>query len=254
MGYGDELVASGLARGARERGERIAFGLDGKIRWTRQSYEIFRGNPNVAAPGEEGASDLRWIAHCPGKRLNTSGRDHQRWHWLPFRPPAGEIFFDNEEARFGASFGQDFIVIEPRVKPIYPNKQWPQERYRTVAGMLMDRGLRVVQFKGAAAPVAGCGEVIETPSFRKALAVLRNAALYIGAEGGLHHGAAAVGTKAVVIFGGWPDPRSSGYDEHRNLAAADAGCGTLARCRHCMNAMQSISVDKVFEAALGELA
>ncbi len=256
MGWGDELVGSGLARGARERGERIAFGFDGRIIWSPQAREIFRNNPNVAPPGSEGAPDLRWIAHCSGARLNTSGiaPDRRRWHWLPFRPPHGEVFFDAEELDFGRAHGNGFVVIEPRVKPVFPNKQWPQARYKALVMKLTKRGLRVVQFAGEARPVEGCGVVIRTPTFRKALAVLAQAALYIGPEGGLHHGAAAVATKAVVIFGGWPDPMSSGYDNHRNLAAPDAGCGTIKPCNHCRVAMHRITVGQVLDAAMAELA
>lgn len=257
MGWGDELVASGLARGAAGRGERIAFGFGGQIRWTPQAKEIFRNNPNVAPPGSEGASDLRWIPHCVGSRLNTAGiMNRKRWRWLPFRPPPGELFFDDEELEFGHKHAPsgDFVVMESRVKPLYPNKQWPQDRYREVASELKRRGLRVVQFTGFALPIPGCGDPIATPSFRKALAILSHAALYVGGEGGLHHGAAAVGTKAVVIFGGWPDPKSSGYDVHRNLAAADAGCGTIERCAHCRKAMARITPEAVLEAAMSELA
>jgi ADP-heptose:LPS heptosyltransferase len=254
MGWGDELVASGLARGAHEKGRRIAFGFGGQIRWTPQAHEIFRNNPNVAPPGSEGAPDLQWIAHCAGSRLNTSGIvDRSRWRWLPFKPPPGEVFFDDEELEFGSSHGGGFVVIEPRVKPQWPNKQWPQDRYRAIAMKLAKRGLRVVQFSGMGRPIDNCGQVIFTPTFRKALAVLAHAALYIGAEGGLHHGAAAVGTKAVVIFGGWPDPQSSGYESHRNLAAIDAGCGTIKPCHHCRAAMERITVAHVLDAAMAEL-
>ncbi len=256
MGWGDELVASGLARGARERGERIAFGFDGQIRWSPQAREIFRGNPNVAPPGSEGDTDLRWIAHCSGARLNTSGIDRRagRWRWLPFRPVPGELFFSDEEIEYGKSFGDGFVVLEPRTKTVWANKQWPRHRYVDVANKLRGKGLRVVQFSGESKPVDGCGKVIPTPTFRKALAVLSNAALYVGPEGGLHHGAAAVGTKAVVIFGGWPDPKSSGYDHHRNLAAPNAGCGTIRLCNHCRIAMHKITSDQVYNAALEELA
>ncbi len=258
MGWGDEIVASGLARGARKRGHRIAFGFGGKIRWTPQAHQIFKNNPNVAPPGSErGLGELRWIPHCAGSRLNTAGivQGGTRWKWNPFRPPPGEIFFDGDELSYGASHGDGFVVLEPRTKACWNgNKQWPIERHKQVAAELGRRGFRVVQFSGDAPPVEGCGEVIATPSFRKALAVLSHAALYIGAEGGTHHGAAAVGTKAVVIFGGWPDPKSSGYDSHRNLAAPDAGCGTVKACDHCLKALARITVDEVVNAAMEELA
>lgn len=247
-------MGSGLARGAKARGKRIAFGDGKRIIWGPHSAGIFRGNDNIAPPGSEKAPDIEWVAHYAGHRLNTPGVSNGRWTWLPFGLVPGEVVFDQVEKRFGGSFGKGFVVIEPRVKRQYPNKQWPQERYRAVAQELQRKGLRVVQFSGAAPPVDGCGEVIKTPTFRHALAVLSHAALYVGAEGGLHHGAAAVGTKAVVIFGGWPDPRSTGYDGHRNLAAADAGCGTVAPCGHCRAAMAAISVEQVVDAAMQELS
>jgi ADP-heptose:LPS heptosyltransferase len=96
------------------------------------------------------------------------------------------------------------------------------------------------------------GDGLKAPDFRHALAVMERAALYIGPEGGLHHGAAAVGTKAVVLFGAWIPPQVTGYDSHINIATGKA-CGSLKACPHCAEAMASISVDQVFEAARSQL-
>ena len=95
-------------------------------------------------------------------------------------------------------------------------------------------------------------DVIETPDFRHALAVLGLAALYIGPEGGMHHGSAAMGTPAVVIFGGFNTPRSTGYAWHENIAVGEP-CGSIEACWHCKAAMESISVDRVLEGAARQL-
>lgn len=258
MGYGDELIASGLARGAAARGKRVAFGDGRRIIWSAQSHQIFRGNPNVAKPGSEQSGDLEWIAHYRGNRLYGS-LDGNHWRFRDFECPPGELMFDDEEIGFAALRPpQPFIVIEPRVKPFGAcagsNKQWPVLRYAKLADELKrETGIRVVQLVPTGwQPLLSRVEVVVTPSFRHAVAVLRHAALYIGPEGGLHHGAAAVGTLAVVIFGGFNTPRSTGYPWHENLTVGEP-CGTTAACDHCRAAMASIGVDQVRQAALRQL-
>jgi hypothetical protein len=252
MGYGDQLMATGMARGARARGKRIAFGDGQKILWDHHSAQIFRGNPNIAEPGSEGETDLEWIPFYRGNRIyNRQAGD--RWIWNPdFRAIPGDVHFDEQEAAFARHFGSGFVVIEPNVpefKTVAPNKQWPVARYREVAMRVMADGLRVVQFDhGGAVKIAGA-RLVRSPTFRHGMAVLANAALYIGAEGGLHHAAAAVGIPAVVLFGGFIPPQVTGYDTHTNLTGGAEACGSLKACEHCKRAMEAISVSDVMEAA-----
>lgn len=252
MGLGDQLLATGMARGARARGKRIAFGDGRKIIWDHLSEQIFRGNPNIAAPGSEGAGDLEWIPFYRGNRLyNRQAGD--RWEWnLDFHAIPGEVRFDEQEAAFARHFGSGFVVIEPNVpefKTVAPNKQWPVERYREVALRIMAAGRRVVQFDhGGAVKIAGA-RLVKTPTFRHAMAVLAGAALYIGPEGGLHHAAAAVGIPSVVIFGGFIPPSVTGYATHTNLTGGADACGSLKACEHCREAMNAISVADVLGAA-----
>lgn len=261
MGFGDELQSTALARGAAARGKRIAFGDGKRIIWSEHAEEIFRGNPNIApATTNPGAADLEWVHHYRGHRLYASVRAG-RWMFRDFECPPGEVFLSKEEKAFALSrvWGNDPIaVIEPRVKRfgacVGANKQWPVLRYQEVASRLLAAtGCRPVQLvpKGQV-PLLGDVDVIETPSFRHALAVLGLAALYIGPEGGLHHGAAAMGTAAVVIFGGFNTPRSTGYAWHENIAVGPP-CGVQAACNHCKQVMASITVDRVLEGVTRQL-
>lgn len=258
IGYGDEIVASGMARGAAARGKRIAFGDGRKIIWGPHCAAIFKGNPNVAAPGSEGDKDIEWIGYYKGKR-NYNRPGGRGWLWnYDFRPAPGEIFFDVEEQKRAESVKPGFVLIEPNVpvqKGIAPNKQWPVSRYQEVANRLMASGYRVLQcdYNGANHRLNGV-ERIMTASFRDALAVLSRAALYLGPEGGMHHGAAALGIKGVVIFGGVIPPAVTGYDFHANLAAGGEACGSTSRCEHCRLAMDAITVDQVYQAAMEMLA
>lgn len=260
MGWGDELIATGLARQAASRGKRAAFGDGRRIIWSDQARALFRGNPHVAHPGEERAADLEWVAHYRGKRLYGECAGGV-WLFRDFACPAGEVFLTREEKAFALSkvWGPEhLVVIEPRVKPMGAcdgaNKSWGVERYEALAEALMsERGVRCVQFvPPTVRPALSQIEAIETPSFRHALAVLGLASLYIGPEGGLHHGAAAMGIPAVVIFGGFNTPRSTGYPWHENITVGEP-CGRVAACDHCREAMASISVDRVLDAALRQL-
>jgi ADP-heptose:LPS heptosyltransferase len=258
MGYGDEIIATGLARGAHERGKRIAFGDGRQIRsWKGWARQVFLNNPNIALPGSEGAKDLQWIKHYKGHRLtghiDPVGKKiifNHNFHSVP-----GEFFFDNDEQSIGATYGDGFIVIEPNVRdPSHANKDWGFEKYKTVAAHFLSRGYRVIQFiyPGADRVLDGA-EIIQTP-FRISTAIMQHARLYVGPEGAMHHAAAALGINAVVLFGGLVPVTITGYKNHVNLTGgSDYACGNMLPCAHCRKAMNAISVDTVIAHAMDKL-
>lgn len=251
-------MATGFARGAKARGKRIAFGNKHQIIWDQNSETIFRNNPNIARPGCERDADIEWFDFWKGHRLYNY-RSGDRWVWnLNFRAKPGEVFFDQQEARNGARYGRGFVLIEPHLPlwkgPYIRNKDWGFDKYQRIVNRLKMMGARVVQFKHLAGETMLDGvEKLKPYNFRDALAILSNASLYIGPEGGLHHGAAAVGVPAVVIFGGFIPPSVTGYDMHSNLAGSSEFCGSLKPCEHCRRAMENITVDQVYEEAMDRL-
>ncbi len=248
------MIATGLARGAAARGKKIAFGSNGHIMWSSQDHEIFHGNPNIAPPGSERAKDLEWIDYRKGHRLygTVSGG---RWIFRDFKCVPGQVFFTDEERTFGLA-ARVQIVLEPRVKPRGAcdgsNKSWGVARYQALADELRKMGYQCAQLvPPGQPPLLNKGvAAIYTRTFRLALAVLQHAQLFVGPEGGLHHGAAMANIPAVVLFGGFNTPRSTGYDTHTNIVVGDKPCGSIAPCRHCQDAMASISVEQVLHAAL----
>lgn len=246
-------MATGMARGAAQRGKAIAFGDGSKIKWDQHSEEVFRYNRNIARPGDERFKNLEWIGFYKGSRIYNRDAGG-RWEWnLQFRPTPGELFFSAGELRLAKVTGTGFVMVEPNVphwKKVAPNKQWPAERYDEVVRRLKRRGLDVVQlvYKGAVHRCPGVREVT-TRDFRHAAAVLARASLFIGPEGGMHHAAAALGRPAVVLFGGFIPPQVTGYEMHTNLTGGAEPCGRYEPCDHCRVSMQSIGVDEVMCAA-----
>lgn len=253
MGLGDQLIATGLAKGSVKRGKKIAFGNGLKLMWDQNSERIFRGNPNIAFPGQERGYDVEWISYYKGWRgYNKQGSGHWEWN-MKWKCSPGEIYLSDEEKKLGDRCGSGFVVMEPNVeswKLSSPNKDWGRANYEAVAVSLARDGHRIVQFEYAkSGPVVRGAKTVRTRDFRDALAIMRNASLYVGAEGGLHHGAAAVGIPAVVLFGGFIPPSVTGYDSHTNLAGSDKFCGSFSRCQHCLDAMARITQDSVYRAA-----
>jgi ADP-heptose:LPS heptosyltransferase len=233
------------------RGKRVAFGDGRTIKWDHHSRSIFMRNPNIAEPGSERARDLEWVPFYKGNRLYNT-HDGRRWRWnYDFRVQRGAVYLSAAERAETRPLGTGFVLIEPNVahaKAGAVNKAWSRARYQAVADALRDDGRRVLQFSFGG-PLLDGVEAVPTRHFRNALAILANAALYIGPEGGLHHGAAAVGVPAIVIFSAWIPPAVTGYAGHVNLTGGDAEpCGRFDTCPDCQAALERITVRDVLDA------
>jgi hypothetical protein len=138
--------------------------------------------------------------HKGHRGYNTQGDGHWIWN-MDWRCTPGEIYLTHGEIAAGKRKGSGFIVIEPNVvrwKSSAQNKDWGATRYQDLADRLTAAGHKLVQFVPPPAPGAppvllSNVKQVTTQTFRDAVAILKNASAYVGAEGGLHHAAAAVG-------------------------------------------------------------
>lgn len=262
MGYGDEIIGTGVARAARlalprPANWKVGFGDGRKILWGPWCEEMFAGNPYIARPGAEHTVS-HWVPHYKGSRLyNKQSPDRTKWLWnYNFKVTPGEFFFNDAENAIRRTTEQtlgEFVVIEPNLpwqKSVWPNKDWGEEKYWLLAKRLHMAGTRVVQFihKNTKRRLPDV-TTLEFGKFRDSIAALSAAKLYIGPEGGMHHAAAAVGVGAVVLMGGFIPPSVVGYDTHTNLTGGAEACGSIHPCAHCAKAMERISVDEVFSRA-----
>ncbi len=196
---------------------------------------------------------LHWRArrYKVKRSLALSGR----YRYRDYRPTPAPIVLKPNELELAEAVRRagDFVIVEPSIKAEAARaKQWPVPRYHELA-LRLSQHIRVVQLSDPQAPrLDERIERLSTRSYREALACLGAARLYIGAEGGLHHGAAAMGTPAIVLFGGVTSPAATGYDGHVNLTGnAGYACGiAVDDCPHCAAAMDSIGVDEVLGHAL----
>jgi Glycosyltransferase family 9 (heptosyltransferase) len=245
MGFGDDIMASGLARGLHQRGKRAAFGDGKRIIWGPWSEEIFKHNPKIAWPGSEGCRDLEWIDYYKGHRkYNRLDSSRARWIWnYEWKATPGEMFMPEYRRTAG-----NYIYIEPNLpwqKPVAVNKDWGLAKYQAVADRLLADGHNLIQSAHGRDKLRGV-KLVSTPTFRSALAILQCARVALVPEGGMHHAAAALGVPAVVIFGGFSPPAVLGYDAHENLTGGvQEACGWILKCHHCAKALARISVEEV---------
>lgn len=270
MGFGDTLMALGDAWKLYQEngGRKVAIG-DGRS--LTDLGDLAHGLQFLAnAPG-----DVDWVYSKPGLRpyvdyvsmrnlARTRGftpmKDRKlvgalgRYIWNEnYRASPAPIVYSEREMATTEYWKRKgpFVLVEPYLKTNAPtSKQYSIERMRQIA-LELSKEIPVYQISAPAFPDLSPGiPRILSHSFRETLAHMAAATLYIGPEGGLHHGAAATMTRAVVLFGGYISPRTTGYDFHVNLTGgADKACGVKSGCAHCAKALNNIQVSDVISAA-----
>jgi ADP-heptose:LPS heptosyltransferase len=255
MGHGDDLLAVGESwRLHQTTGKRVVIGrsLD-----EPRNSPMHENVPWLAGPGEKDAVLLRsYPGNRPHLDYTAKGFDRIVEGWSP---PTPRLFFTEEE-RLAAEcayqgLGEPDVALEPHVKGSHSgeNKAWPWERWNDLSLALDELGCRALQLSDPKQKrsLAGCRRAYLP--LRVALATLQLIPILVTTDGLLHHAAAAVGTPAVVLWGGRMDPERLGYPWHTNIYRPGPGspCGSRKeRCLHCKACMESITVEEVVEACL----
>lgn len=240
MGIGDELMACAHARGDGKCG---IYGRDGKQRWS----DLWDGVPWIARPGEP---HVRRIINGPGCRPYVDYRrtTAERWAYTRWRCEQGYIAGVVPDRR-----GAGRVLIEPTIKKnASPNKLWG----RWAELVVLYPSIPWAQCCPPGQSALPGVECIETNSYREAINVLAAADAAVLPEGGLHHGAAAIGkSEIIVLFGGMTSPANTGYDRHINLAVnAPDALGWRIPHPACREAWSSITPQLVHEKLKGLIA
>lgn len=273
MGYGDKLMAIGDAWALHEADperRRVAIGDGNTV--DKTDSDLCWGLEHFLAPSQAiGVEDVLWVLSKPSLRpyidtdalkmklgidpllrVNTGWLVRRTGHYIwnkDYRATPAPIVLTPEEQEIADRWAEKgpFVIVEPFIKASAPkSKQWPVANFAQAAYQLQ-REVPVYQISAPGRPPLSGLPQIQPTSFREALAYLKAAALYVGPEGGLHHGSAAMGTPAVVVFGGYISPEITGYAAHVNLSGDAAyWCGTrYGMCPHCADALNSITVEEV---------
>ena len=235
MGWGDQLMAAGEARHVHQATSRkvVITNNAGAAQWS----VLWEGLPYILRTSEPNCAR---VISASGQRPYILGKFPHRWRWKAYTPRPAEIAFTADEIAFARPY-HGMVMIEPNVKAIgHRNKAWLGAYWHSLLEQLQD--VRTVQcLAPGSQPLNAISTHVITPTFRHALAVLSVCRALVTTEGGLMHGAAAVGVPAVVIFGEFISPEVTGYAMHRNLyTGTGLGCGSRLQCKSCRSAMERI--------------
>lgn len=238
-------MVSGICRVLQQKDPRKVRLEFGKRLWN----EVWDNNPRIARLDEEGDFQV-YEPRRYGLRPYCTKKRPDRWTWTDYEPEVGELYFTPEELGYAAQFAPD-VIIEPHNKDSASvNKSWGWDRWHRLAELMLERGIKPAQVGRPGMKKLAGVDFIETKTFRLAAAVLAQARAAVLPEGGLHHAAAAVGVRAVVIYGGYISPRQTGYKMHVNLFTGVEPCGWRIQCSHCAVAMAQIKPEDVLQRLL----
>lgn len=248
MGLGDDLMVTGEVRDLYVKNKlKVMVMIDKK---NIRKSEVFLRNPYMVRKGEPlNVSSTQVLGPEAGRRYIFKIAPH-KYVWKDSTPTRGQIFFSNRElitARdIAKSLGSLPVFIEPNLKPKAPvNKDWGWASWSNLINRSPD--INWVQIVKDGSKLLPKVQYAYTPDFRTAIALLKHAAVSVLPEGGLHHASAVVGSKAIVLFGGFISPAQTGYDDHINIFTGGIPCGNRLSCAHCKKAMQDITPSMVLD-------
>ena len=243
MGIGDDLMSAGEARAihARTGHKALIQRADRRAYWN----PVWDGVPYILRD-QRGDPQYQTLISGGGPRPYIEAKSPGKWTWRPYTPLPAEIRFTDDELAFAEPW-RGYVMVEPNGKAIgHSNKLWAFDRWMMLAAWAK---VPLVQCGPPGARRLPAATYVPTMTFRQAAAVLSVSRAFIGGDGSLHHAAAAVGTPAVVIRGGFISHKVTGYASHKNLfTGSGLGCGMRTDCPHCRKAMQAITVDMVQDA------
>ena len=260
MGWGDEIMVTGEAvrLGCSAANPLVVIGRDGKPRW----HALWNHNPRIYKPGTvlKGDHKIRQIRNHPGWRPyvvyaspeyrkgianqpdDLTVTNKAKWFYHPtWRGTPGELHLGRREP-------QGYVVVEPHGKRgLSGNKDWPWSKWQALVDLLLADNVYVVQLGPPGTRILDGPEHIPTHSFESSCVALSGAYGAILPEGGLHHAAAALGIRAVVLFGGSTSPLNTGYALHTNISEGEP-CGQRQSCNHCRDVWQRLTPEHVVES------
>lgn len=243
MGLGDELMAAGEARRLYEQTGNPSVILD--ARKMVRKHELWAGNPHIVYRFTPGRCNR--VISGSGVRPYIKSKSPERWTWTTYAPYPALMIFTSDELQF-ADKHKGHVVVEPNVKDVgHANKAWVKERWQDLVARFPPGTFLQLRASNHV-PVLPGAQWVQTPSFRHALAVLAVSRGYVGTEGGLMHGAAAVGAPAVILWSEFIAPNITGYAAHTNIRHAGEPCGRRTDCPGCRKSMEAITVDEVTDA------
>jgi ADP-heptose:LPS heptosyltransferase len=254
-GLGDNLLLTALLPEMRKRLP------DHRIVVETPWEELFRNNPYADwVTGKHVKTTTRHIK--PVYRVEKRGDRPFLEQMLGYVGCHGggdpRIYLTDDEIRLARErYPGRYIAVCPTGKNVFSanRREWGLDNFQQVRDLLSE--YRFVQVGIEADPLLERVLDARGLPIRQSAAILHNAWFFLGLEGGFMHVARAVGTRSVVVFGGYILPETSGYRENVNISS-EVDCSPCYNSHvsqeSCasMKCMKAIDASMVYERIMAE--
>ncbi|MFQ5646229.1 MAG: glycosyltransferase family 9 protein [bacterium] len=250
---GDTLLLSAMAREIKRLDPDIYLITETRL------PELFYHNPHID-------ENRPWHLYSNRNNVRTwyNIRKDQRKHviydlleGLPYQFPQVELkvelYLDEAEKEAARTIlgSKPAICIMSSGKGSFSsNREWGASKFQQVTDFFR-KDFQVIQLGGLDDQLLAGAVDFRGKPLRETAAVLEQALLFIGQEGGLMHLANSVGTRSVIIFGGYLLPTVTGYRENINFyrEVDCAPCYVERKSCPSRKCMELIAPGEIIEAA-----
>lgn len=150
------------------------------------------------------------------------------------------------------------VLLHSKGNPRLPSKEWGVERWAKLCEILGGKGVEIVQVGAADEPLLPRVQDRRGTPVGELQALVADSNLVVCLVGFLMHLASAVGTPAVVIYGGREHPAIDGYPDQVHLSSGALDCrgrwgchlAPELSCPHGMRCMEGLTPELVAEEVL----
>ena len=277
MGLGDDIMITGIVEQEHIKHPDKQIVIGSLKRNLIFDSLVYLNNPKITPSDKINKNKpVHFIDYNDENRfyINYEKCDHNNLAWrTDFKPIPGRMYFSKTEISDAKSILKKANIFWSKKAEIkhkgiiffesystknnhefytykMKNKNWGEKNWTRLIDRLKDKYLIIQSVHGEAKKIDGVFYSENEFDFRTACAVLNNCDMYLGNEGGFGHAAAALNKKALIYFGGWISPQSTGYAMHENIYYNDltSPCGAVGYlCDHCDKARESITVEYLEE-------
>ncbi|MCU0441485.1 MAG: hypothetical protein MUE96_03730 [Bacteroidia bacterium] len=140
------------------------------------------------------------------------------------------------------------VVIQSTANPAFsPNKQWDMNKMIAVVESVKKKAFTIQIGPDTDIPLPVDASYLGKTTFKQSISIIKQSNLFVGLEGALMHGAAAVSTPSVIVFGGYIHHHQSGYHTTHAVQSAIecAPCLLTTPCPINLQCMRGIEADAV---------
>lgn len=261
-GYGDTLMVGAVAREIKNKYGSV------HITVNRTKGELLKNNPYIDSTGGR-YTDIDLNYHYETKNNSSTSSLNRnlievmcKKVGIPNPSHSVNIFLTDNENDYAK---KQIENLEPPVITIHTTpdsfdngrKLWPVEYWEELITMLKKKICSVIQLGGSGEQhIKGTVDLTGKQDIRHSIAIIKAANLHIGIVSSLMHGAAAAGTEAIILFGGFERYLLHGYknihpiESHIECSPCIQAHTKIEKCPLNNQCMQEITPEIVFNKAV----